>query len=489
MDIPRTFSEAFKGQRANRLEVLDISHGLLNILLDLDVITRAQKQDCEAPSTEHERASKLLDILERRPDSLFQTFCHGLGENGQQHVGEILLSGGGRSSNSISYNRQMVPARQMRPPPQYSSGGYNQFAGRGGYAPNAMVQYAQYNNPVGNYNAADAMAVQPYYGSGGTSAALTRLRTEFLPADVNIIHYNSLSNLREIAEGGFGIIHEAVHADWGTVAYKKLKATVINPNERMARELQREAQAHVLRHQNIVAVLGVVFEQQQYGIVMEYAAYGGLDEFVQKYSVDVVMKLSLAGGVVNGMNYLHTKEQPVIHGDLKTQNVLIADGYVPKICDFGLSKWKQYSTIKTNSRSMRGTVTHIPPETWADINCRRTSKYDVYSFGVLLYELLTEKLAFDQAMTEQIRLAVLAGNRPNLTYIDDIVRDRPELAAIAMVDGIKGTINRLWTQKQEDRPEFAELMKDFDIFARENEVEIRTAKANLDAEVMQASRP
>jgi len=65
--------------------------------------------------------------------------------------------------------------------------------------------------------------------------------------------------------------------------------------------------------------------------------------------------------------------------------------FLTQICDFGLAKWKAYSKTNTKSRSNRaGTVAHIPPESWMNINCPRSVKYDVYSFGVLLWELFTE---------------------------------------------------------------------------------------------------
>jgi len=65
-----------------------------------------------------------------------------------------------------------------------------------------------------------------------------------------------------------------------------------------------------------------------------------------------------------------------------------------QICDFGLAKWRTYSTTKTNSRSQRGTVTHIPPENWRDINLHRTLKFDVYGYGIMLWELFTEQVPF-----------------------------------------------------------------------------------------------
>jgi len=66
-----------------------------------------------------------------------------------------------------------------------------------------------------------------------------------------------------------------------------------------------------------------------------------------------------------------------------------------QICDFGLAKWKAYSQSHTSSRSKRaGTVTIIPPEIWSDINHPRTVKYDVYSFAILLWELIAEDEPF-----------------------------------------------------------------------------------------------
>jgi len=76
-----------------------------------------------------------------------------------------------------------------------------------------------------------------------------------------------------------------------------------------------------------------------------------------------------------------------------------------QICDFGLAKWKDYSQTNTSSRSKRrGTVSHTPPESWNDINCPRTDKYDVYSFAVLLWELFSEDTPFKHGIASSIVL-------------------------------------------------------------------------------------
>ena len=73
--------------------------------------------------------------------------------------------------------------------------------------------------------------------------------------------------------------------------------------------------------------------------------------------------------------------------------------FVRQICDFGLAKWKAYSKTHTASRSSRGgTVTHTPPEMWQDINNLRTVKYDVFSFAILLWELITEEQPYKQGV-------------------------------------------------------------------------------------------
>ena len=65
-----------------------------------------------------------------------------------------------------------------------------------------------------------------------------------------------------------------------------------------------------------------------------------------------------------------------------------------QLCDFGLAKWRNHSKTKTNSKSLRGTVTHIPPENWRDINAPRSVKYDIYSFGILMWQLMTQQVPF-----------------------------------------------------------------------------------------------
>lgn len=87
-----------------------------------------------------------------------------------------------------------------------------------------------------------------------------------------------------------------------------------------------------LRHPNIVTITGVVFEEGNYGIVLEFIPLGNVDKFLQDFKVSLPLKVKLVHDVVLGMNYLHSRTAPIIHGDLKIQNILVTDGYHGKVC-------------------------------------------------------------------------------------------------------------------------------------------------------------
>jgi len=74
---------------------------------------------------------------------------------------------------------------------------------------------------------------------------------------------------------------------------------------------------------------------------------------------------------------------------------IIYDSCVLQICDFGLAKWKQQAATQTTTGRRRGTIAYMAPEVFRDVNTPRTVKYDVYSFGVLLWELLSENKPFE----------------------------------------------------------------------------------------------
>jgi serine/threonine protein kinase len=110
----------------------------------------------------------------------------------------------------------------------------------------------------------------------------------------------------------------------------------------------------------------------------------------------------VACGAARGMAYLHSGNPPVLHRDLKSANLLLDESYTTKVCDFGLSR------LKAQERSMTGncgTVQWMAPEVLA--NMSYNEKADVYSFGIICWELLTRECPYDGMTAIQCALAVL----------------------------------------------------------------------------------
>lgn len=101
---------------------------------------------------------------------------------------------------------------------------------------------------------------------------------------------------------------------------------------RWLKVLKREAQIQFsLRHRNVVTLFAIVFEKKHHGILLEYMPFGSVDVFQRKYSPSWPFILSVARDVATAMRHLHNRQQPVIHGDLKVENVMIGADFVAKV--------------------------------------------------------------------------------------------------------------------------------------------------------------
>ncbi|XP_016131766.1 mitogen-activated protein kinase kinase kinase 20 [Sinocyclocheilus grahami] len=158
-------------------------------------------------------------------------------------------------------------------------------------------------------------------------------------------------------------------------------------------KIEKEADIlSVLSHRNIIQFYGAVLEAPNYGIVTEYASCGSLFDYLSSAeSEDISMKqiMTWAMDIAKGMHYLHA-EAPftVIHRDLKSRNVVLTADAVPKICDFGASKFHSHTT----HMSLVGTFPWMAPEVIQSLPVSETC--DTYSYGVVLWEMLTREVPF-----------------------------------------------------------------------------------------------
>ena len=191
--------------------------------------------------------------------------------------------------------------------------------------------------------------------------------------------------VKTIGEGGMANVYLAYDTILDrNVAVKVLRGDLAN-DEKFVRRFQREAlSASSLSHPNIVEVYDVGEDDGKYYIVMEYIEGKHLKTILKKrgkLTVTEVVDIMLQ--ITEGMAHAH--DSYIIHRDIKPQNIMILDNGVVKITDFGIAMALN-STQLTQTNSVMGTVHYLPPE---QANGKgATIRSDVYSMGILMYELL-----------------------------------------------------------------------------------------------------
>ncbi|XP_048321303.1 serine/threonine-protein kinase CTR1 isoform X5 [Ziziphus jujuba] len=247
-----------------------------------------------------------------------------------------------------------------------------------------------------------------------------------------------------IGAGSFGTVHRA---DWhgSDVAVKILMEQDFHA-ERFKEFLREVAIMKRLRHPNIVLFMGAVTEPPNLSIVTEYLSRGSLYRLLHKSGaremLDERRRLSMAYDVAKGMNYLHRRNPPIVHRDLKSPNLLVDKKYTVKVCDFGLSRLKANTFL--SSKSAAGTPEWMAPEVLRDEPSNEKS--DVYSFGVILWELATLQQPWSNLNPAQVVAAVgFKGKRP------EIPRD--------LNSHVASIIEACWANEPWKRPSFASIME------------------------------
>ncbi|KAG5239271.1 wall-associated receptor kinase [Salix suchowensis] len=179
---------------------------------------------------------------------------------------------------------------------------------------------------------------------------------------------------KKIGEGGFGSVYKGVLADGTVVAVKKSKGV---DKSQMNEDFQHEiCVVSQVNHKNVVKLLGLCLETKVPLLVYEFISNGTLN------------LLRIASEAALALDYLHSlADPPVIHGDVKTVNILLDDNYTAKVADFGASVLISPGQTNILVSKIQGTFGYLDPEYLLTGNL--TEKSDVYSFGVVLVELLT----------------------------------------------------------------------------------------------------
>ncbi|KAK4283662.1 hypothetical protein QN277_000589 [Acacia crassicarpa] len=208
----------------------------------------------------------------------------------------------------------------------------------------------------------------------------------------------------ELGRGAFSIVYKGFLPDTpgNLIAVKKLN--MVKGSEK---EFEAEVSAIGRRHhRNLVQLLGFCNEGEDRLLVYEFMSRGTLAEFLFKDQRPTwSQRVDIAIGIAKGLLYLHEEcSTHIIHCDIKPQNVLLDDSYIAKISDFGLAKLLKIDQTVTTT-AIRGTKGYVAAE-WFN-NKPITMKVDVYSFGVLLLEVICCRKKFDLNVEDEHEVVLI----------------------------------------------------------------------------------
>lgn len=229
--------------------------------------------------------------------------------------------------------------------------------------------------------------------------------------------------------------------------------------------LLKEAEIlHKARFSYILPILGICNEPDFLGIVTEYMANGSLNQLLHGKDMypDIAwcLRYRILYEIALGVNYLHNMNPPLLHHDLKTQNILLDDEFHVKIADFGMSKWRVISMSQSRSETSLpegGTIVYMPPEDYNPSQKTRASvKHDIYSFAIIIWEVMSRKHPFEEVINPlQIMYSVSQGQRLDLSETS-LSMDIPHRALVIRL------IESGWAQNPDERPSFLKCLIDLE---------------------------
>ncbi|CAN6985873.1 unnamed protein product [Brassica oleracea var. botrytis] len=279
-------------------------------------------------------------------------------------------------------------------------------------------------------------------------------RTVAIPTDGTDVWEINLQQLKfghKIASGSYGDLYK------GTYCSQEVAIKVLKP-ERLDSELEKEFAQEVfimrkVRHKNVVQFIGACTKPPHLCIVTEFMPGGSVYDYLHKqkgvFKLPALLKVAI--DICKGMNYLH--QNNIIHRDLKAANLLMDEHEVVKVADFGVARVKAQTGVMT---AETGTYRWMAPEVIE--HKPYDHKADVFSYGIVLWELLTGKIPYEYMTPLQAAVGVVQkGLRPTIPK-----KTHPKMREL---------MERLWEKDPTLRPDFSEIIEQLQEIAKEVEEE------------------
>ncbi|KAL2501371.1 Protein kinase protein with adenine nucleotide alpha hydrolase-like domain [Forsythia ovata] len=248
-----------------------------------------------------------------------------------------------------------------------------------------------------------------------------------------------------LAEGGYGSVHRGVLPDGQVIAVKQHKLASSQGDREFSSEVQVLSCA---QHRNVVMLIGYCVEDHRRLLVYEYICNGSLDFHLYGHNHDPLdwsARRKIAIGASRGLRYLHEECRVgcIVHRDMRPNNILLTHEFEALVGDFGLARWQPDGDLGMETRII-GTFGYLAPEYVQ--SGQVTEKADVYSFGIVLVELVTGRKAVDitrlkgqQCLTEWARpllkenaISKLIDPRLQNCYLEQEVQDMLRCASLCL---------------------------------------------------------
>ncbi|KAL2500331.1 Leucine-rich repeat protein kinase family protein [Forsythia ovata] len=266
----------------------------------------------------------------------------------------------------------------------------------------------------------------------------------------------------QVGEGGYGKVYKGTLSDGTVVAIKRAQQGSLQGDKEFYTEIEMLSRVH---HRNLVSLVGYCDEEDEQMLVYEFMPNGSLHDLISaryRSPLSFATRLHIALGSARGILYLHTEaDPPIIHRDIKANNILLDSKWTAKVSDFGISRLAPVADVKgvteTHiSTNVKGTPGYLDPEYfWTH---KLTEKSDVYSLGVVFLELLTgmQPISHGRNLVREVNMACQSGTM--FSIIDDSMGQYPsecikEFMALAI---------RCSQDETKDRPSMLEVVRELE---------------------------
>ncbi|XP_031494347.1 probable LRR receptor-like serine/threonine-protein kinase At1g06840 isoform X2 [Nymphaea colorata] len=269
-----------------------------------------------------------------------------------------------------------------------------------------------------------------------------------------------------IGQGGYGKVYRGTLADGSVVAIKRAQEGSLQGEREFLTEIALLSRLH---HRNLVSLVGYCDEEGEQMLVYEFMPNGTLRNFLSAKAntpPNFGMRLRIALGAARGIQYLHNEANPpIFHRDIKASNILLDVRFVAKVADFGLSRLAPVPEIEGSepghvSTVVRGTPGYLDPEYF--LTQKLTDKSDVYSLGVVFFELLSgmHPISHGIYIVREVKKAYQAGN---LVKVAD---SRMGSYPFACLEQFAELAIRCCDDETDRRPSISEVVRELEIICQ-----------------------